>query len=197
MRYKTNKGFTIVELLIVIVVIAILAAVVIVAYHGIQVRAEARAIESAADQYRKGLMQYAAFNGSYPRSGSGFCLGEVSDYPDGCFSGNDTDSGVVTKLKSVMSTLPHVDSSCKMMYTNSCRRNLTFVYQSGATLDGKSHPYYVMYFLDGNQQCKLGGNIGGTWEKYESKPNSSGYFERDSSTGVIMCVLDMPDPASL
>lgn len=48
MNLKTNqKGFTIVELLIVIVVIAILAAISIVAYTGIQNRA--RASERQAD----------------------------------------------------------------------------------------------------------------------------------------------------
>ena len=192
-----NKGFTIVELLIVIVVVAILAAVTIVAYNGIQARAKATQVESTVDQYRKALVQYATLNKEYPRVSGSFCLGEVADYPDGCFSGSDTDATVVTKLKSVLSTLPKVDSSCKMMYGNSCRRNLTFVYQPTATLDGSSHPYYLMYFLDGSQGCSIGGNVGGNWEAYTSAPNSSKYLERDSTTGVTMCVISMPDPAKM
>ena len=44
------KGFTLVELLIVIVVIAILAAISIVAYNGIQQRSRDSAAKSAASQ---------------------------------------------------------------------------------------------------------------------------------------------------
>lgn len=50
-----QAGFTIVELLIVIVVIGILAAITIVAYNGIQERAEATKIVSQAAAYIKGL----------------------------------------------------------------------------------------------------------------------------------------------
>ena len=46
MRRSLSKGFTIVELLIVVVVIAILAAITIVAYNGIRLRAETSALES-------------------------------------------------------------------------------------------------------------------------------------------------------
>ncbi|HET8884032.1 MAG TPA: prepilin-type N-terminal cleavage/methylation domain-containing protein [Candidatus Saccharimonadales bacterium] len=45
-KQKQQKGFTIVELLIVIVVISILAAITIVAYNGVQARARASAIVS-------------------------------------------------------------------------------------------------------------------------------------------------------
>jgi len=45
---KNEKGFTIVELLIVIVVIGILAAITIVAYNGIQSRAKTSSAQSSA-----------------------------------------------------------------------------------------------------------------------------------------------------
>ena len=52
-RTTSSRGFTIVELLIVVVVIAILAAITIVAYNGIQNRAKASAAQSAASQANK------------------------------------------------------------------------------------------------------------------------------------------------
>lgn len=194
---KRSEGFTIVELLVVIVIIAVLAAIVLVAYNSIQARASAVTLENAADEYKKGLTAYITANGDYPLHNSGMCLGEVGDYPNGCYSGITASSSASTVLKSQMSSLPHVDSSCHYMYGTSCRRNLTLFYQPGATLDGAAHYYYLTYFLDGNQNCTLGGNIGGTWTTYTSKPNASGYFERDATSGVTMCMIAMPDPGKL
>jgi len=56
------KGFTIVELLIVVVVIAILAAITIVAYNGIQNRAKASATQSAVSQAVKKIGLYKVDN---------------------------------------------------------------------------------------------------------------------------------------
>ncbi len=65
MRQK-QTGFTIVELLIVIVVIGILAAITIVAYNGIQNRANDTAIQSDLQNISKKLELYKADNGVYP-----------------------------------------------------------------------------------------------------------------------------------
>lgn len=59
-KTRTSSGFTIVELLIVIVVIGILAAITIVAYNGIQERAESTKIISRANAYVKGLKLWEA-----------------------------------------------------------------------------------------------------------------------------------------
>ena len=75
---RHQKGFTIVELLIVIVVIAILAAVTIVAYNGVQARAYNTKVISGTSQYVKAFLEYKTVNGTYP-STSG-CLG--ANYPN-------------------------------------------------------------------------------------------------------------------
>ena len=66
MSIQKQKGFTIVELLIVIVVIGILAAITIVAYNGIQQRARDATRTSDIAAIQKALEMYRADNGAYP-----------------------------------------------------------------------------------------------------------------------------------
>lgn len=63
---KAERGFTIVELLIVVVVIAILAAITIVSYNGITGRANASAAKSLAATWAKKVELYQAEEGAYP-----------------------------------------------------------------------------------------------------------------------------------
>jgi prepilin-type N-terminal cleavage/methylation domain-containing protein len=67
---KINKGFTIVELLIVIVIIGILAAITIVAYNGIQNRGKTAALQSAADNAAKKAEVYNSDVAPYPSNPS-------------------------------------------------------------------------------------------------------------------------------
>lgn len=63
-RYR--KGFTIVELLIVIVIIGILAAISIVAYSGIQAKAYRTTVHSDLANAAKSLDMYKVSYGNYP-----------------------------------------------------------------------------------------------------------------------------------
>jgi general secretion pathway protein G len=72
MRFKTMQqtGFTIVELLIVIVVVAILASVSVVAYSGVQNKANDTTVQSDLYNFAKKITMYHANNGEYPKAGS-------------------------------------------------------------------------------------------------------------------------------
>lgn len=69
----TSRGFTIVELLIVIVVIAILAAITTVTFNGIQQRANDTKQVDAAAKYVRLITLYKTQNGTYPAGVS--CVG--------------------------------------------------------------------------------------------------------------------------
>ena len=65
-RLSVASGFTLVELLIVIVVIGILAAITLVAYNGIQAKANDSRRMSDIDSMKKALSLYKVENGSFP-----------------------------------------------------------------------------------------------------------------------------------
>ena len=69
---KAERGFTIVELLIVIVVIGILVAIVIVAYTGVTRTANNNKIKANAAAIQKLAETVNANTGSYPTSVAGF-----------------------------------------------------------------------------------------------------------------------------
>ena len=79
--WAKQKGFTIVELLIVIVVIAILAAITIVSYNGIQNRANDSAVQSDLTAFVKKMemLKIDSPTGTYPStltSAMGFTFSE-------------------------------------------------------------------------------------------------------------------------
>ena len=68
---KSDKGFTIVELLIVIVIIGILAAITIVAYNGIQNRGKTSAAAATAATVSKKAEAANALASGYPVAATG------------------------------------------------------------------------------------------------------------------------------
>lgn len=113
---QRQRGFTIVELLIVIVVIAILAAIVIVAYNGIQDKAKFAQKRTDIENLQKLVEMYYAQNGSYPAT---------SGWQYQRRDGNNFIPGIVPQFAS---TLPQVTDGPTGAPTNN-----TYIYTSNGT----------------------------------------------------------------
>jgi type IV pilus assembly protein PilA len=63
---KVQKGFTLIELMIVIAIIGILAAIAIPAYQNYTIRSQVTEGLSLADGWKTSISEYYAQNGSFP-----------------------------------------------------------------------------------------------------------------------------------
>lgn len=155
MSYR--KGFTIVELLIVIVVIGILAAIVIVAYQGVQTRARNVQMITTARVYVDALTRYGVAVGSYPKSedgmDAGVCLG--TGYPSNhCWAGSNGDYYTNDTFDSLMAEYaPSVKPTVSIKYYDVSptdqRSGIAYMRRDGG---------FINYLLDGhNQNCQLAG----------------------------------------
>ena len=130
-----QKGFTIVELLIVIVVIAILAAITIVAFNGIQTRAFNSRVQSDIKNVQKLVEAYNALNGNYPSTGG---LSTIRT-DDNCTGGTSQ----VDWVPGVTETLPQSAANSGISGARGC-----YMYSS----DGVSYVLSAWNALNGGPQ---------------------------------------------
>ena len=158
--WAKQKGFTIVELLIVIVVIAILAAITVTSFNGIQQRSRNASRLSSIQTYVKLLSLYAVQNGSYPTLANGACLG--SGYASStCTNASLTQTTPSTATEqstfnTQLSTMGSLPDYPKLNSSASGSGDAVgaFMYTYGTTNETPARGHRIIYFLEGmNQDC--------------------------------------------
>ena len=205
---KQKSGFTIVELLIVIVVIAILAGITIVAYNGIQQRANNTQRIVAAKEFVKALKSYAAVNQKYPGGAGAYCIGESNitdfdtnpDYDCGMSDNLKHDyatsmANFNTNLKTILPKLPEFPGKPVQLTAN--LKGLGMLYRTDtydASGENIANVPTLIFFLEGaNQDCGVSPLVtphqGGSFVRTTAK-----YSYSDVGTA---CRVMLEDPARL
>lgn len=162
---KTHRGFTIVELLIVIVVIAVLAGITVVAFNGVRNRADASRSVSAVNSYVKLLKLHAQTTGSYPSIESSpyeYCLGRPSDFPaEGVFSAgqcihNSASSYSVFTNQALNDTLSTYGQGSNTRLSNSKLGNETWRGIRYSHMPSISYPPTLEWVVNGSTPCTPG-----------------------------------------
>lgn len=142
MQRNIKKGFTIVELLIVIVVIAILATLTVVAYNGIQKRGRTSAGAANANMIAKKAELFNSVNAAYPS----YCQFTTNTLvPTGSTPATGTGPGTCVAGGAAVSTevkLDNVNMLTPAAMTGTISANGTVVQYKKCTTNGAQITYW-------------------------------------------------------
>lgn len=202
---QKQKGFTIIELLIVIVVIGILATLVLNAFSDAQRNARNAQRISAAVAYRKAIVYYSQNNNVYPNlidpnGNLSPCLGR--NYPDyngdglGDCGAVDTlsirseNSTLMNELEKV-SALPAMKDSIVVASNGDRQVGMSLHYSSTRYINGVDYRTALNYWLEGtDQKCRLMPLL-----KFDSTLNAFALTDSPNSAsyqGYATCLVGLP-----
>jgi type IV pilus assembly protein PilA len=113
MLKNMHKGFTLIELMIVIAIIGILAAIAIPAYQNYTIRSQVTEGLSLADGWKTSISEYYAQNGSFPTT-SGTAGGPRSIAVAGASVGKYVGSIAVGPLGAIVVTYSGTQANAKL-----------------------------------------------------------------------------------
>lgn len=155
-RSSLRRGFTIVELLVVIVVTAILATMTVAAYGGVQARSRDSVRIATVNKLAKGIEMYYLDNGRYP------AIQDGGGIEGTC--GSQTDNwGWCDRTKALSDALAPYMVVDPVSLSSATTGGTYYYYYNSSGGDNYMH-YGLMVYLEGNGGQSDGGYNQGAYE---------------------------------
>lgn len=186
-RSLVRRGFTIVELLVVIVVIAVLATITIISYQGIQQRTNNAAIIDAAAKSLRMIQAYIGAYDKYPQLSGSSCITNAS----GCQVNNNimNTSATFDNAIATVGTLPRTIP----MDSGTNQSGVWYNHSPTRTYNGAVQPALLIYWLYGtSQQCVINDVVSG----WTIGTSSSVGYSYANDNGKTLCYIHIPGPTS-
>ncbi len=139
-----RRGFTIVELIVVVTIIAILVTITIIAYNGVQAKGRDNLRKNDVATLAKLITIYASQNGTWSPTNCGDTSNTLNGYVNSVYGANNT---IMTCLKNYDSTTKQISdpSGCVTLTDNgaSCKQSIRGAYVAYNTIATNSHYYLV------------------------------------------------------
>ena len=134
MKRSMQKGFTLIELMIVVAIIGILAAVALPAYQDYTVRAKVSEVILAASSGKTAVAEYAQVNGVMPATGSSPVTTQASKYVASVgYTGTSNSVGVITVTTTATGDTKIASQQLDLTGTLTGTGQVTWVCTAGAT----------------------------------------------------------------
>ncbi|MBL8159358.1 prepilin-type N-terminal cleavage/methylation domain-containing protein [Candidatus Saccharibacteria bacterium] len=200
------KGFTIVELLVVIVVIGILAVIAVSSYTGAQLRAKNQQNLSTAGAYYKALITYATDYNAYPPDLDWWpCMGAYKNdvnndgLGDCIWQGTTAEHSYSPNFHNALRRYIDITAGPSDLTTTDWQgrtlSGIQYFEMLGGTLNGQPHEWFMNYFVKAPAKCTVGQvvyDVG--WPAFSTSSSTQGYTYEEADGGR-WCVTKLPNPA--